>query len=255
MDLGTVIGMVMINVLLLGAMAMGVGVAAYIDIPSVLIVFGGSIGALMIAFKLEQVKSMVKIISISIKPPAIENLQSLIQKLVNYSMKARRDGILSLESDANSEENDFLKKGLLMAVDGNEPDTIRELLEIDMEQTTDRHKTNASIFGKWGEIAGAFGMLGTLIGLVAMLVNMADPSAIGPAMAVALLTTFYGAFIGNIFGAPMENILLLRSSEEMLIKTVVIEGIMSIQAGDNPRMLEAKLLSFIPPNERVSQFE
>jgi len=255
MDLGSVIGMVMILVLLLGAMSMGVGVAAYLDIPSVLIVFGGSIGALMIAFKMEQIKSMVKIFLIAVKPPAVEDLQSLIQKLVNYSMKARRDGILSLETDANAEENDFLKKGLLMAVDGNEPDTIRELLEIDMEQTTERHRINASIFGKWGEIAGAFGMLGTLIGLVAMLVNMSDPSAIGPAMAVALLTTFYGAFIGNFFGAPVENILGLRSSDEMTTKTVVIEGIMSIQAGDNPRMLEAKLLSFIAPNDRVSQFE
>lgn len=255
MDLGTVIGMVMIIVLLLGAMAMGVGVGAYLDVPSILIVFGGSIGALMIAFKMENIKSMFTIFMVSIKPPTIENTQDLIQKLVNYSMKARRDGILSLETDANNEDNDFLKKGLLMAVDGNEPDTIRELLEVDMEQTEGRHKMNASIFGKWGSIAGAFGMLGTLIGLVAMLVNMDDPSAIGPAMAVALLTTFYGAFIGNIFGAPMENILLIRSSEELLNKTIVIEGIMSIQAGDNPRMLEAKLLSFLQPGERVSQFE
>ena len=255
MDLGTVIGTVMIFVLLLGAMAMGAGVAAYLDVPSVLIVFGGSIGALMIAFKMEHIKGMAKIYLIAIKPPPTEELQSLIQKLVNYSMKARRDGILSLETDANAEENDFLKKGLLMAVDGNEPDTIRELLEVDMEQTQGRHGLNRSIFGKWGEIAGAFGMLGTLIGLVAMLVNMSDPSAIGPAMAVALLTTFYGAFIGNLFGAPVENILNIRSSDEMLGKTVVIEGIMSIQAGDNPRMLEAKLLSFLQPTERVSQFE
>lgn len=255
MDLGTVIGTVMIFVLLLGAMAMGAGIAAYFDVPSVLIVFGGSIGALMIAFKMEHIKGMFKIYMIAIKPPAVEELQSLIQKLVNYSMKARRDGILSLETDANAEDNDFLKKGLLMAVDGNEPDTIRELLEVDMEQTQGRHGLNRSIFGKWGDIAGAFGMLGTLIGLVAMLVNMSDPSAIGPAMAVALLTTFYGAFIGNLFGAPVENILTIRSNDEMLGKTVVIEGIMSIQAGDNPRMLEAKLLSFLQPSERVSQFE
>ncbi len=255
MDLGTVIGTVMILVLLLSSMAMGVGIAAYIDIPSVLIVFGGSIGALMIAFKLEHIKAMFKIYMIAFKPPANEELQSLIQKLVNYSMKARRDGILSLETDANAEENDFLKKGLLMAVDGNEPDTIRELLEVDMEQTGSRHKLNSSIFGKWGEIAGAFGMLGTLIGLVAMLMNMSDPSSIGPAMAVALITTFYGSLIGNVLGGPIENILGIRSSDEMLGKSVVIEGIMSIQAGDNPRMLEAKLLSFLQPSERVSQFE
>lgn len=255
MDLGTVIGMTAILVLIYASMMMGVGVGPYIDIPSVLIVFGGALGALLIAYKVEHVKGMVKVFMKSIKPSTLESLPTLIQKLVNYSMKARRDGILSLESDANAEENDFLKKGLLMAVDGNEPDTIRELLEIDIAQMADRHRINSSIFGKLGEIAGAFGMVGTLIGLVAMLVNMADPSSIGPAMAVALITTFYGAFIGNVFGAPVENILSLRSADETLIKSVIIEGIMSIQAGDNPRMLEAKLLSFLPPSERVSQFE
>ncbi len=254
MDLATVIGLVLILALLFGAMAMGVGIGAYIDIPSVLIVIGGSLGSLLVGFKMEQMKSFVKIFMIAIKPPQ-EDLQELIKKLVEYATQARRDGILSLEAAASAEENSFLKQGLSMAVDGNEPDTIRDLLEIEMDQTSTRHKGNAAIFDQWAGFAGAMGMIGTLIGLVAMLLNMADPSAIGPSMAVALLTTMYGAMIGNIFGAPIANILLIRNDEENLVKEVVLEGIMSIQAGDNPRTLESKLLSFLSPGDRVSQFE
>lgn len=254
MDLATVVGLVLTLALLFGAMAMGVGVGAYIDIPSILIVFGGTTGVLLIGFKMEQMKNLVKYFMVAIKPPQ-ENFAELIKKMVDYSTKARRDGILALENDANNESNEFLKKGLSMAVDGNEPDTIRDLLEVDMEQTSSRHKLNASIFDQMAGFAGSMGMIGTLIGLVAMLLNMADPSAIGPSMAVALLTTMYGAMIGNIIGAPIANILNIRDGDEVLSKTLILEGIMAIQAGDNPRTLEAKLLSFLPPKERASQFD
>ncbi len=254
MDLATVVGLVLTMSLLIGSMAMGVGIGPYIDIPSILIVFGGTTGVLLVGFKMEQMKSLAKFFMIAIKPPQ-EDLGELIKKMVDYSTKARRDGILALESDANNESNEFLKKGLSMAVDGNEPDTIRDLLEVEMEQTSTRHKLNASIFDQMAGFSGAMGMIGTLIGLVAMLLNMADPSAIGPSMAVALLTTMYGAMIGNIIGAPVANILGIRDGDEVLAKTLILEGIMAIQAGDNPRTLEAKLLSFLPPNERVSQFD
>jgi len=254
MDLGTVVGLVLSLTLLGGAMAMGVGLGPYIDVPSILIVFGGTTGALLIGFRMEQMKNLFKIFMVAIKPTQ-ENIPELIKKMVDYSTKARRDGILALENDANNETNEFLRKGLSMAVDGNEPDNIRDLLEIEMEQTSTRHKSNADIFDRMAGFAGAMGMIGTLIGLVAMLLNMADPSAIGPAMAVALLTTMYGAIIGNVIGTPISNILLIRDGEEMLSKTLILEGIMAIQAGDNPRALEAKLLSFLPPNERVSQFD
>lgn len=254
MDLATVVGLVLTLALLFGAMAMGVGIGAYIDVPSILIVFGGTTGVLLIGYKMEQIKSLVKFFMIAIKPPQ-ENLSDLIKKMVDYSAKARRDGILALEGDANNETNAFLKKGLSMAVDGSEPDTIRDLLEVDMEQTSSRHKLNASIFDQMSGFSGAMGMIGTLIGLVAMLLNMADPSAIGPSMAVALLTTMYGAMIGNIIGAPVANILNIRDGDEMLAKTLVLEGIMAIQAGDNPRTLESKLLAFLPPKERESQFD
>ena len=254
MDLGTVIGIVLIMALLLGAMTMGVGVGAYIDIPSVLIVVGGSIGALMISFKPAQMKAFTKIFMKAIKPGE-EDVAELIKKLVEFATKARKDGILALESEVNSEENEFLKKGLSMAIDGSDPDTIRELLEIEMEQTSTRHKINGSIFNQWAGLAGAMGMVGTLIGLVAMLLNMADPSAIGPSMAVALLTTMYGAIIGNVFGTPIYNILTVRNDEETVVKEMILSGIMSIQSGDAPRVLEAKLLSYLAPVDRVSQFD
>jgi len=254
MDLGTVIGIVLIVALLLGAMAMGVGVGAYVDIPSVLIVIGGSIGALLISFKPDQMKKFTKVFMIAIKPPE-ENVAELIKKLVEFATKARKDGILALEGEVNSEPNAFLKKGLSMAIDGSEPDTIRELLEIELEQTSNRHKVHGSIFNQWAGLAGAMGMVGTLIGLVAMLLNMADPSAIGPSMAVALLTTMYGAIIGNVFGTPVSNILAIRNDDESIIKEMIISGIMSIQSGDAPRVLEAKLLSYLAPVDRVSQFE
>lgn len=254
MDLGTVVGLVLIMALLLGAMAMGVGVGAYIDIPSVLIVVGGSIGALMISFKPGQMKKFTKVFMIAIKPPE-ENVAELIKKLVEFATKARKDGILALESEVNNEPNAFLKKGLSMAIDGSEPDTIRELLEIELEQTSNMHKIHGAIFNQWAGLAGAMGMVGTLIGLVAMLLNMADPSAIGPSMAVALLTTMYGAIIGNVFGTPIYNILSIRDTDESTVKEMIISGIMSIQSGDAPRVLEAKLLSYLAPVDRVSQFE
>lgn len=254
MDIATVIGFVLVWVLIISSLAMGVGIGPYVDVPSMLITVGGSISALFIQYKMENMKDFLKTFMIAFKPQ-VYDIPALIKKLVDYSTQARRDGILSLEQAANAEENQFLRKGLSMAVDGVEPDTIRELLEIEMEQTSNRHKIQASMFDSWAALGGAFGMIGTLIGLVAMLLNMSDPSAIGPAMAVALITTFYGALIGNIFGAPVAGILLLRDADETLVKTMILEGIMSIQAGDNPRTLESKLLSFLPPKQRVSQFE
>lgn len=254
MDLGTVVGMSLSLVLLGTAMMLGVGIGPYLDIPSILITVGGSITSLLIGYKMENMKKAFTYFMIAFKPQTFD-VPVLIKKLVDYSTQARRDGILSLEQQSNQEENEFLKRGLNMAIDGAEPDSIRDLLETDMDRTFDRHKANAGIFDTWAAYAGAYGMLGTLIGLVAMLLNMSDPASIGPAMAVALLTTFYGSFIGNIIGSPIANILTIRANDEALVKLLIIEGIMSIQAGDNPRALEAKLLTFLPPNQRVSQFE
>lgn len=254
MDLGSVAGISLSLILLGTAMALGVGIGPYLDVPSILITVGGSITSLLIAYKMESMKKCFTFFMIAFKPQTFD-VPGLIKKLVDYSTQARRDGILSLEQQSNQEENEFLKRGLNMAIGGAEPDSIRDLLETDMDRTLERHKDNAGIFDTWAAFAGSYGMLGTLIGLVAMLLNMSDPASIGPAMAVALLTTFYGSFVGNVVGSPIANILKVRAADEALVKLLIIEGIMSIQAGDNPRALEAKLLTFLPPNQRVSQFE
>ena len=254
MDISSLVGIIAAWVLVIMAMMLGVGVGAYIDAPSALIVIGGSLGALMIGHKMDQIKVLGALFGAVFKPNEID-LQVLIKKLVDFAMQARRDGILSLEAAASGEDNEFLKKGLMMAVDGNEPDTVRELLEIEIEQMSARHKIHGGLFGKWGGFAGAYGLIGTLVGLVAMLVNMSDPAAIGPSMAVALLTTMYGAMIANMITAPMEAKLQIRSGDEAMAMTIMVEGIMSIQAGDNPRVLEQKLMAFVAPGGRVSQFD
>ncbi|MDR2905343.1 MAG: MotA/TolQ/ExbB proton channel family protein [Helicobacteraceae bacterium] len=254
MDLGSVVGLVMIVALLMMAMMMGVGLEPYLDVPSVLIVLGGASASILVSFKLEQLKGLGRVVGLVFKPQTYD-IASLIKKLVNYSTIARRDGILALETPANQEDNLFMKKGLSMAVDGNEPDVIRSLLELETDATSDRHKSNAAMLDQFASLAGSYGMIGTLIGLVAMLVNMSDPSAIGPAMAVAIITTLYGAIFGNVVAAPMAYLLGIRNGDEIMMRNLIIEGIMSIQAGDNPRILEQKLLGFLPPNQRISQFE
>jgi chemotaxis protein MotA len=244
----------MVFVLLGYAIMLGVGIGPYLDLPSALIVFGGASASTLIAFKLEQVKNLGKILGVVFKPQTFD-IPAIVRKLVDYSTIARRDGILALETPVNQEENPFLKKGLSMAVDGNEPDTIRTLLELESEESSSRHRGYAAILEQYASLAGSFGMIGTLIGLVAMLINMDDPGSIGPAMAVAIITTLYGAVVGNAIAAPMSYVLVVRDNDEMMVRNLIIEGIMSIQAGDNPRTLEQKLLGFLPPKQRISQFE
>jgi chemotaxis protein MotA len=254
MDIGSVIGIVMVFGLLGFAIMLGAGLGPYLDLPSALIVLGGASSSVLISFKLEQVKNIGRIIGVVFKPQTFD-IPAIVRKLVDYSTIARRDGILALETPVNQEENLFLKKGLSMAVDGNEPDVIRTLLELESEEASNRHRGYSAILEQFAGLAGSFGMIGTLIGLVAMLINMADPSSIGPAMAVAIITTLYGAIFGNAIAAPMSYLLNIRNNDEMLVRNLIVEGIMSIQAGDNPRTLEQKLLGFLPPKLRISQFE
>ncbi|MDR0747003.1 MAG: motility protein A [Helicobacteraceae bacterium] len=254
MDLASVIGVIMVLGVLAFAILLGAGLGPYLDLPSALIVLGGAVASIFISFKLEQVKKLGRVFGIVFKPQTYD-IPAIIRKLVDYSTIARRDGILALESPVNQEENAFLKKGLAMAVDGNEPDVIRSLLELEVDESSSRHRGYSAMLEQFASLAGSFGMIGTLIGLVAMLINMNDPSSIGPAMAVAIITTLYGAIFGNAITAPMANLLNIRNSDEVMVRNLIIEGIMSIQAGDNPRILEQKLLGFLPPSERVSQFE
>jgi chemotaxis protein MotA len=174
----------------------------------------------------------------------------LIERLMAFSAKSRKEGILSLENELAGMDEAFLKKGVQLSIDGLEPAEISNLMEVEMDFIKSRHQLGAEIFTTMGTYAPAMGMIGTLIGLVQMLQNMDDPSTIGPAMAVALLTTFYGSVLANIVCMPIAGKLRTRSKEEMLIKEMTVAGIISLSNGDNPRVLEQKLHAFVPPKQR-----
>lgn len=254
MDIATLVGIVVAYILVFVALLLGPGVGVYIDIPSVLIVIGGTLGIILMNWPLNKVLNVMSVVMKTFLFKA-DSPADLIFKLVDFSQRARRDGILALESAEEEVTDLFLKKGIRLAVDGTEPEVIKTILETDLSYMQDRHKEGAAVLESMAAFAPAMGMIGTLIGLVAMLQTMSDPSSIGPAMAVALLTTFYGALIANLFAAPLAGKLKTRSAEETMLKEIMIAGIMAIQSGDNPRIVEQKLNAYLPPKARKSQFE
>jgi len=253
LDLATIIGLVVTFGLVLGAIMIGSPLSIFIDIPSVLIVFGGTIGCTLIHYPFKDIASALSVGKKTIFVQEIP-INSLITQLMEYANKARKEGILALQGAMEGVEDDFLKKAMQMAVDGQEPATLRDMLNTEIEYIQMRHEQGATIFSTLGSYAPAMGMIGTLIGLVQMLQSLSDPSSIGPAMAVALITTFYGAIIANVVCLPMAGKLKGRSTSEVLVKTLVIEGMQSILSGENPRIMEQKLHAFIAPKLRESMF-
>ncbi len=249
MDLPTLLGVFIAFALLGWAIVSGGSPEAFLDIPSVMIVIGGSFGAAMIAIPAGRLKAMGKVFGKAVKHKATSP-QKLIEDLVSYAEVARRDGILSLESQCKDIEDPFIVRGIQMAVDGTDPELIEQIMSTELDNLVERHEAGRNIFATIGKYAPAFGMIGTLIGLVAMLANMDDPSSIGAGMAVALLTTMYGAILANVVFLPLADKLASRSAEEVLTKTIIIKGVMSIQSGDNPRIVEQKLTTFLPPSQR-----
>jgi chemotaxis protein MotA len=254
MDIATFIGIVASFGLLVTAITMGSGLGAFINIPSLLVVLGGTICATMINYPL---KDVIKSIQVAKKAFTTKNMSvdEIIASFVHFASKARKEGILALENLLPQVEDDFFRKGVQLTIDGLEPQSIVEIMETEITFIRDRHRQGADMFQTMGTFAPAFGMIGTLIGLVQMLQSMEDPETIGPAMAVALITTFYGAVMANVLFLPIAGKLRTRSKEESLVKELILQGIMSLSRGDNPRILEQKLHSFLPPNLRVSAFK
>jgi chemotaxis protein MotA len=240
MDLGTILGIIGGFVLVgFGIVVMGAPLTTYIDPASVLITIGGSLAAIMISNPLARTLGIFRYVRLTLRIPSWEE-ERIISRLVAFSEKARRDGLLALEDDLDEVEDEFLRKGIQLVVDGyNELSKIQE-----------RHGIGIKIFEDWGKLAPAFGMIGTLLGLISIMGNIEDKSAIGPGMATALLTTLYGALMANLLFIPIGNKLEDRDVAESLIKEIMIEGILSIQQGDNPRILEEKLIAFLPPARR-----
>ncbi|THB69429.1 MAG: motility protein A [Desulfovibrio sp.] len=252
MDLATVIGLVLSFGLVLSAILSKGSIATFIDPASMLIVVGGTIGAAMINFPLGNILGVVGVVKNTLFS-SLESPQEIIDRFMEYANRARREGILSLEPLIKEIDDLYLKKGLQLTVDGLEPQSIQEILETEVSYLEARHERGAEIMMTFGAFAPAMGMIGTVIGLILMLKTMDDPSTIGPSMAVALITTFYGALLANLVFLPMAGKLKQRSKEEVLLKEMVMEGILSISKGENPRIIQEKLSSFLPPKSRVQE--
>jgi chemotaxis protein MotA len=251
MDIATIIGLISGISMLLWAILSNSEITAFVDAPSAAVTVGGAFSAALISFPLRNLMGVAKVVrNCFFSRP--RDPRELIGELVKYAETARRDGILALENVTAKINDPFLVSGIQMAVDGTDPDMIQTIMLNDLEAVEARHSEGKALFDNLGKYAPAFGMIGTLIGLVIMLKNMSDPSAIGPAMAVALITTFYGALIANLFAMPMADKLAVRSREEILLKQIIIKGVMAIQSGDNPRIVEQKLRTFLPNRMRES---
>ena len=253
MDLATVIGLLAAFGLIVSAIMQGGSLLIFIDVASIIIVIGGTIGIVMINFPFGDVMRAFAVARNAFFHKALQPADT-IAKLIIYAGKARKEGILSLQSVMNEIDDEFFLKGLQMAVDGQEPEALKNMLDKEIEYVVERHDSGSEIFATIAAFAPAMGMIGTLIGLVQMLQNMADPSSIGPAMAVALLTTFYGAVIANCIAAPISGKLKIRSGTEVLNKMLISEGMKSILEGENPRLMEQRLHAFVAPKERESNF-
>lgn len=251
MDIATILGVISAFGLVFIAIMIGGGIQLFINIPALMIVVGGTLGATMINYPLRDVFGVFNVVKKALFARNI-SVNELIKRFVVFAQKSRKEGILALENEIKEVNDEFLKKGVQLAIDGLEPQEISDILETEVEFVRSRHQLGAEIFSTMGTFSPALGMIGTLIGLVQMLQTMDDPSRIGPAMAVALLTTFYGSIIANIVCLPISGKLKTRSKEEVLTKEMAIQGIVSLSNGDNPRILEQKLQAFIPPNQRES---
>jgi len=247
LDIATLIGIVSGFALVLGSILLNSPLSAFFNISGLAIVVGGTISATLIMQKLNVVMGAVSV-AMNAFFVKTEPAEQLIKELVNVATKAKKGGILALENE--KVDNHFLARGIRMSVDGIEPSEISYALQIERNSLVSRHETGQSVFKFMGSTAPAMGMIGTLIGLVQMLLNMSDPAMIGPAMAVALLTTFYGAVLAFLIFNPIAEKLADRTNAEKLNMDIIITGIDSITKGVNPRILEDKLLSFLAPKAR-----
>lgn len=254
MDLATIIGIVSAFSLVLIAVASGGGLSWFLDGPSALIVFGGTFGAILINYPLADVLGVIKVAQNAFFKKE-QKARAAIELLVMMSKVSRKDGMLALQNMTHRLRDPFLVKAVNLLIDGLEPLDVTNILDTELDFIEERHRLGAEIFTTMGNYAPAMGMTGTLIGLVQMLMRMNDPSAIGPAMSVALVTTFYGVLLTYLLFLPLAGKLKRLSTQELLVKQLIINGILSIQAGDNPRILEQKLHAFVSPHERKSVFK
>lgn len=257
MDIASLLGLILcFGMVIFGIISnAGVGgVKYFFDAPSAIITFGGAFAAILASTKMADFVGGLKSFSLAIKTTSFD-VTAIIRKIIDLSNVARKEGLLSLEEAAGDLEDEFLKKGILLVVDGTDPELVRAIMETELISMNDRHKSNISFWEDVATMGPAWGMIGTLIGLILMLQNMDDPSSIGPSMAVALITTLYGSLLANWVCTPVASKLKTNNNIEMQAKEIMIEGLLSIQAGENPRVIEEKLKSFLAPKDRSNTDE
>ncbi len=249
MDITTVLGLIFAFALVFVPLILKGDLDSFIDIPSLMITIGGALAATIMSFSLTDIIGSIKVTKNAFfsKP---QEPGKIIDSMVELGEKARREGILALEREMAKIDDDFLKKSIQLAVDGNEPEVIENVMSTEIDNLEERHKTGKSLFDTLANFGPAFGMIGTLIGLIQMLKALDDPANIGAGMAVALITTFYGSMLANAIATPIANKLGARSKEEINIKNMILFGVLSIHSGDNPRVTRDKLETFIPPSLR-----
>ncbi len=244
MNIATLLGLVGGFGFIVWGILLGGSLMDYYDLPSVVIVVGGTIASTLVAHPLNQVISAFKTLSFAFREQKYD-MNGAITTIINIANTARKEGLLFLEDMVRSLNEPFLQKGILLIIDGTDPELVKNILQTEVMQMQERHDANKAVFDSLTAYAPAFGMIGTLIGLIKMLKSLQDVSALGPAMAVALVTTFYGVILANLIFGPIGNKLQGQTDDETLYKTILIEGMLSIQAGENPRIIEEKLNSFL----------
>lgn len=255
MDIASLAGVILgIVLFVFGVINGGGNLNDFVDGPSIIITIGGSLASTLGAHKLPDFINGLKSILLTFKSPKAD-VGEVIRHIIDLSNIARKEGLLALEEAANGIEDEFLKKGVMLVVDGTDPELVRGIMEADLISVEERHKVNIGFWQRWGSLGPAWGMIGTLIGLINMLKLMDDPSTVGPSMAIALITTLYGSIIANWLCTPTAAKLKVNNDTEVMIKEVTVEGLLSIQAGENPRVIEEKLKSFLSPKMRESMLE
>ena len=250
MDISSLVGFLLAFGLIIGSMMMGSApMSAFIDIPSAMVVIGGATAAAMMCFPLKiMIGTPGVMLKVFLTKPI--NVKEMIEQLVSLAETARRDGLLALEGRLEEVTNPFIKLGIQMAVDGTRPEVIEDILRTEIDAISGRHRDGKAVLEQLGRFAPAYGMIGTLMGLIMMLSDMSDPSNIGAGMAVALITTMYGAILSNAIFMPFAEKLSINNKFELNALEIVVRGVMAIQSGENPRVIEQKLYSFLPAKQR-----
>jgi len=255
MDISTIVGLVIgCGLLIYGIMSAG-GSLEFLSLPSFAIVAGGAICSTMITVSMKRFLTVFSVLKKAFVTKQSQSPSELIRMLVGFAEVARRDGILALDEASKSLDDEFMVKGLQLAVDGADPELISEIMRTELEHIQERHRSGRRMFESMAKFGPGFGMVGTLIGLICLLKSLDKPENVGPAMSIALVTTFYGAIVCNFICGPLAEKLDARSKEETLLKEIVIQGVMSIQSGDNPRIVEQKLKIFLEPRVRAEKRE